>query len=362
MRILPLPLPLLLPLVAGCDPLLSFGPDLDPFTDLALFADRSGGACVAQPVAAYGGPYDPWEAATVVGDGDLLYVVSIDSGDDVAWLSILDVSDPKAATPRGELRFPLKGWTDAASVEDGLLVVGGARPSENALVFDVSDPDAPELLVDLDLGSDGAPTAFACDGDVVYTDGGDFHALDVSDPTQVRGITFAGVEPFGSPVLHGGELLSAGGGGGECWIDVYTPGAPPKAVERVPVPACLGSGLVSAGDAVIAVGLLEGAPHAGALVDGTAGWVATNGLSLPLEGIDGVVAHGGGAVVAGGHGGFGAVRVDVVDGRLTRTATWSPRPGFVEHVASAGGIAWVAYNRESGEFDGVVGLDFGGCP
>ena len=50
------------------------------------------------------------------------------------------------------------------------------------------------------------------------------------------------------------------------------------------------------------------------------------------------------------------------DGVPVHTASWWPEPAFVRSAAVANDLVWVVVSRESGDFEGVVALSFGGCP
>jgi hypothetical protein len=346
---------------------------LDPVDDLAPFVDRSGHPCSAVAEVAYGRPFAGIQANAVAGAGDLLYVFSIE--DDTTRLTILDVATPAAPRQLGHLPLPRVGWIDVAEVHDGLLLASWSRPREQMVAIDVSDPTAPAVLDELELGSTGAPSAFSVHGDRAFTDGGDYHAIDLSDPAALVGLTWAGQRPFGSPLVVGDQLLSGdwdGALGEHCWVGVYdissegptldvAPSDAPVAVQQVAVDTCLRSGLAATEGGVVGIGYRDDGPHAESLSSEGGGWSSAGDVALgPLgfEGVDDVAGFGSAAVVLGE---AGVVVLDPRGGALVHAGSWVPSPAFVESLAVAAGLAWVVVSRESGDFEGVVGLDPRGC-
>jgi len=114
--------------------------------------------------------------------GDLLYVACGAVG-----LYIMDVSNPSEPVEVGRAT---PGWSSSVAVQGNYAYLAdpwdGPRPHYNSLmIIDVSDPAAPTLLTEFDVGLDGASDV-AVRGDYVYqacmSDG--LNIIDVSNPAE----------------------------------------------------------------------------------------------------------------------------------------------------------------------------------
>jgi hypothetical protein len=351
--------------LTGCiDPL----PRMRQLDDLGLFEDQADDVCAPDVVSAWGGPFEGAWVQAVAAAGDRLYVFRETT--DEAWLTTLDVTDPRQVRSLGSGHLPGVEWVGRAGVHQGTLLASWRKGGEQLATIDVEDPWSPEVLDALELGRDGAPTTFASSGDLVFTDGGAVHAVDLSDPRALAGVAFEDLPPLGAPLVVGDALLANEDGGrlGEgCAAVVYDPAvSPPAERSRLETPVCASAGRVEVDGGVLGLGWRDAQPFAEALA--TEPWAVTGDLPLAdadLRHLDLGLAVGGGALVVGrGESGtWGrAALVRLRDGVPVHAASWWPELMFLGSAAVANDLVWVVASRESGDFEGVVALSFAGCP
>jgi hypothetical protein len=341
--------------VSGCAAEL---PPLAEFHELGLFADRAHDTCAPEVVSAWGGSSGGLVGA-VAADRDRLYVFRHDR--DETWLTTLDVADPRAARDLGSARLPHVGYPVRAAAHGGLLLVSWHAGGERLGVIDPSDPLAPRLLDVVELGRTGAPTSFASSGDLVFTDAGGLHAVDLTEPTSAEGLSFRGLPLLGAPAAVGDLVLGTvdvGPLGEGCAAVVVDPAtSPPSEQSRFATASCASVGFVGVDGGVLGVGWSAGVAQVEAM--STAPWGPGGTLAIPELRPELAVGVDGGAVVVGdGRAAFFRVR----EGTPARAATWWPPPAYVESAAPAAGLLWVAVSHQREAFEGVVALSFGGCP
>ncbi len=326
--------------------------------NLQPFVDQSGSRCEAQPVAAYGFEDESAEVSALAIEGDLLFAFVRDYGDDSSWLSVLDISDPKHIEDLARLDLQTDQYIHSVSLHDGVLYATWSRPNEEVLTIDVSSPDSPAILDQLRLGRSGAATTFAANDDLIYTDGGDFHAI--RSPSDMVGVTYPGLRPFTSPLIVDGQLWSAARDLAidECAVEIYNiDGEVPVLNREIATTSCLNAGLDDNDLGVVGIGFDDDANPVIAQMSDDQDWEVSL-EDTGMEQLDGIRGYRSGALVIGGNGyRHGVAAWDGAD----TVSTWFTGQAFVEDLDLSDDHVWVTLERESGAFRGLVALDFSEC-
>jgi hypothetical protein len=242
---------------------------------------------VCEPEIVYSSPAEEGRAGPPLVAGDLLYVSTSPppwAGGAAGGLRIYDLSDPLAPRERSRLE---PGRAARIAATGDLVIIGGYRyPKGYLQTVDVSNPDAPRLLGELELeggvrdvcavGSTvyatvgtsgvveiglviiditdpespaivsiletpGRAAGLAVEGSLAYIADGDggLRIVDVADPTAPRevGSLTAGISM--NQVAAADRLARIGGGGAVLIVDVIDPTAP-AVLATLPHPAFFG--------------------------------------------------------------------------------------------------------------------------
>lgn len=310
----------------------------------------------------------------------IAYVVG--GGNPVTVLSLIDVSDQAEPQVIGSVEV-VDGWVEYADVEvsgDYAYVSCG-----DLVVVDVSNPQTPKIIADID--SPGAAHAVAIAGDCAYVAG--TYGLQVigienpEDPQEIGSMD----APAGYRIavtVDGNHAYVADGSGGVEVIDITSPDSPWLAVDVPTLGFCRGV-VLSGGRAylptapnhmmpaftgiqIIAFAGLEHSPVLGAIgTPGVAADVVVSGsYSYVADGIDGLQVIDVGfpeepqitgaantpgdaaGVAISGHwvyvadSGSGLQVVDVADPADPQIVGHVDTPGWARHVAIQGAYAYVA--------------------
>ncbi len=110
----------------------------------------------------------------------------------------------------------------AATVQDGLLFL--AAGDAGLQVFDLTDPEDPQLLDSIDTGGSARQVEVADGAAFVAAGAGGFRAIDVSDPTDLSDLDSAvGAEPAADFFLQGDFAFVAEGAAGLAIYDISDP-------------------------------------------------------------------------------------------------------------------------------------------
>ncbi len=339
---------------------------LHQFEDLNALSDQGNNACSGEVAGAYGLSDSSVQTSAITARKDILFVFVDPGGSQSTTLLVLDASDPTAIEQISRLQLPGVGWVGATEVTGDLLLASWSRPMEKVVAIDISDPTEPAVVDELVLGSSGEASTFTAHADRVFTDGGDFHYLDLLDG-RMQGGTVDGQRPFSSPRVIDGQLYSGdwdGILGDTCTLGIYDIDQDePVEAERVPLTSCIRSGLAPVDDVVLGMGFRDGLAVVTALTASPEGWSTTE-LELPwTERLSELEPYGSDALLLGGrdssHEGLTLLRV--INGSPLEVGGWKPHPSSVNDLAVTDTLGWVVMSIENQEFEGIVAIDLENC-